>query len=97
MNKQEAIQRIGAVSTELHQRFGVAEIDLFGSLARDEADENSDIDLLVEFQGKADFDRFMDLRFFLEELLGTKVDLVTRNALKPRMRPLVEAEAIRVA
>jgi hypothetical protein len=64
---------------------------------RDEAGPASDIDILVDFQGRADFDRYMDLKFFLEGLLQRRVDLVTRAALKPRMRPIVEREAIRVA
>lgn len=79
------------------QRFRVKSLDLFGSLARDEGHPGSDVDLLVEFDGAATFDQFMDLKFFLEELLSRRVDLVTRAALKPRMRPIVEREAVRVA
>ncbi|MGH2456741.1 MAG: nucleotidyltransferase family protein [Candidatus Limnocylindria bacterium] len=52
---------------------------------------------LVEYDGAATFDRYMELKFFLEDLLGRKVDLVTRNALRPRRRPSIESEAIRVA
>ena len=78
------------------QRFRVRSLDLFGSLARDEGHPGSDVDLLVEFDGAA-FDQFMDLKFFLEDLLARRVDLVTRAALKPRMRPVVEREAVRVA
>jgi len=79
------------------QRFRVRSLDLFGSLARDEGHAGSDVDLLVEFDGAATFDQFMDLKFFLEDLLSRRVDLVTRSALKPRMRPIVEREAVRVA
>jgi predicted nucleotidyltransferase len=78
-------------------RLHVKALALFGSLARDEARPESDIDLLVEFDGEPTFDRFMDLKFFLEDLLGRKVDLVTRAALKPRMRRIVEREAMHVA
>lgn len=79
------------------QRFRVRSLDLFGSLARDEGHPGSDVDLLVEFDGPATFDQFMDLKFFLEDLLSRRVDLVTRAALKPRMRPIIEREAVRVA
>jgi hypothetical protein len=79
------------------QRHGVKSLELFGSLARGEARPDSDVDLLVEFEGAPTFDRFMDLKFFLEDLLVRRVDLVTRAALKPRMRSIVEKESIRVA
>ena len=69
---------------------------VFGSVARGEAGPDSDVDILVEFEGRATFDRYMGLKFFLEDLLGRRVDLVTRKALKPRMRPYVEREAIYV-
>ena len=67
------------------------------SVARDDAGADSDVDILVEFEGPATFDRYMDLKFFLEELLECRIDLVTRDALKPRIRPRVESEAIHVA
>jgi len=70
---------------------------LFGSVARDEAGPESDLDLLLEFEGPATFDLFMGLKLFLEDLLGCRVDLVMQKALKPRMRPMVEREAVRVA
>ena len=76
---------------------GVGELYLFGSVARDEAREESDVDLLVEFTGPPSFDRFMDLKFFLEDLLGIPVDLVTRRALKPILCSEIELDAIRVA
>jgi predicted nucleotidyltransferase len=79
------------------RRFGVRSLELFGSLARDEAHAASDVDVLVEFDDGPTFDQFMDLKFFLEDLLARRVDLVTRAALKPRMRPVVEREAVRVA
>lgn len=78
-------------------RFGVKDVAVFGSVARDEAGRANDIDLLVDFAARPDFDRYMDLEFILEGLLRRRVDLVTRAALKPRMRPIVEREAIRVA
>jgi len=81
----------------IHATFGVKDLMLFGSAARDELSPESDVDVLVEFEQQPDFDRFMDLKFFLEDLLKVKVDLVTRAALKPRMRPMIEKEAIHVS
>ena len=76
---------------------GVVSISLFGSVVRGEATLESDIDVLVEFDGPVTFDRYMGLKLFLEDLLGAKVDLVTPRSLKPRIRPQIEAEAVRVA
>ena len=93
---RDEILRILADHREELERFGVKSLALFGSAARDEAEAGSDLDFLVEFEGRAGFDKYMDLKFFLEDLLGTKVDLVTRKALKPRLRAYVEKEAIDV-
>lgn len=76
---------------------GVASLALFGSAARDDMAENSDIDVLVEFSGPATFDGYMDLKGYLRELLGRPVDLVTRNALKPALRARIAAEIVNVA
>lgn len=70
---------------------------MFGSVARGEATEASDLDVLVDFVGPATFDGFMGLKLFLEDGLGVKTDLVTRPALRPRLRARIEAEARRVA
>ncbi len=78
-------------------RLGVTSLALFGSTARDESHAESDVDILVEFEGPATFDRYVDLHFYLEELLGCKVDLLTRNALREQIRPFVEEELIPVA
>ena len=77
--------------------YGVKSLALFGSVARDEATVKSDVDLLVEFEGKVTFDRYMDLKFFLEDSLGCSVDLVSRKMLKPQIRDIVEREAIYVS
>ena len=76
---------------------GVVSLSLFGSFARGRPTPDSDVDLLVDFGGPATFDQYMGLKLYLEDLLGTQVDLVTRGGLRPRIRPLIEAEAIRVA
>ena len=76
---------------------GVSSLAIFGSVARDEAVAGSDVDVLVEFTGTATFDRYMDLKFYLEDLLGLRVDLVTRKALKARLVPVVERDLVHVA
>jgi len=95
MSKEDVVRRLTEHRQEL-VRFGVKSLALFGSVVRDEARPTSDVDLLVEFEGRATFDRYMDLKFYLEQLLGCRVDLVTRKALKPRLRPMVEKEALYV-
>ena len=76
--------------------FGVESLAVFGSVARDEAQDSSDLDVLVEFNGKVTFDRYMDLKFYLEDLLGVSVDVVTKKMLRDEIQATVEQEAIRV-
>ena len=96
MQKHDIIRLLQQHDTQLRARH-VAALHLFGSRARDQGRPGSDVDFLVDFNGPPDFDLYMDLKFYLEELLGCPVDLVTRNALKPALRPQIEQEAIRVA
>lgn len=85
-----------AHAAELVQR-GVLSLLLFGSVARDEARPDSDVDLLVELDRPSSFDRFMELKLYLEDLLQRRVDLVSARALRAALRPVVEREAVRVA
>jgi uncharacterized protein len=96
MHRQDVINLLEAHRTEI-RALGVKSLALFGSVSRDEARPDSDVDLLVDFEGRPSFDAFMDLKFYLEDLLKRKVDLVTEGALKPRMKPILDREAIRVA
>ncbi len=76
-------------------RFGVKRIGLFGSFARGEALDKSDVDVLVEFdEGKKTFDNFMELKFYLEELFGRDVDLVIETAIKPRLKNYIMRGAV---
>lgn len=95
MNKDEILKSLSEHRKKLDD-FGVKSIALFGSVVRDESRPGSDVDILVEFQEKASFDQYMELKFFLQDLLGCSVDLVTHRALKPRVRPYVEREALYV-
>lgn len=97
MKKQNALHLLQCNKDTIRQRFGVRHLSLFGSTVRDEARENSDIDVLVQFDGPATSDRYFGLQFYLEDLLGCPIDLVTDKALRPELRPHIEKEAIRVA
>jgi predicted nucleotidyltransferase len=77
------------------RRFGVRRLCLFGSCVRGEDNESSDLDFLVTFEKKS-FDAYMDLRAFLEELFGRRIDLVLSDAIKPRLKPYIVKEAIDV-
>ncbi len=78
-------------------KFKVKSLSLFGSAARDKMRRNSDVDFVVEFKGPTTFDRYMDLKFFLEDLLGRPVDLVTRKGIRPEIAPYIERELLHVA
>lgn len=97
VDRAAAFARLAELLPAARARFAVRELAIFGSVARGEATEASDIDVLVDFAGPATFDGFMGLKLFLEDSLGVKIDLVTRAALKPRLRARIEAEARRVA
>ena len=81
----------------LAERFGVASVCLFGSVARDRATPASDVDILVSFDGPATMRRIADAEGYLEKLMGRPVDLVTHKELKKELRPYIEAEAIDVS
>jgi predicted nucleotidyltransferase len=82
---------------ELHEKFFVKSLAVFGSVARGEAKENSDIDFVVEFDRPVGMVGFLKLKHFLEDLLHTEVDLATAGALHPHMKDSILKEAIRVA
>jgi uncharacterized protein len=96
MKRDEVIGFLSSHRQELEERFGVCSLALFGSVARNEAGPESDVDILVEFRETPGLTEYMRLKFWLEDRLGRQVDLVMSRALKPWAKPLVEAEAIRV-
>jgi len=91
-NYQE-ILKIIEENREKIRGFGVTSLGLFGSAVRGEATDISDLDFVVEFQKKT-FDAYMDLKEFLEGLFGCKVDLVLKDAIKPRLREPILKETI---
>lgn len=96
MNRMQALQALANAKPELARRLGVTRLALFGSTARDEARSNSDVDIVVSFDGPATSQRYFGVQFYLEDLMGCPVDLVTEKALRPGLRPYVEREAVNV-
>ena len=80
----------------LAMKFGVTKLALFGSTARGSATAVSDVDVLVTFDGPATSARYFGVQFYLEDLLGRPVDLVTDKALRPELRPFIERDAVNV-
>jgi predicted nucleotidyltransferase len=97
MSRQIVLDRLKSEVAELRVRFGVSSLALFESVARGDDHEGSDLDILVTFDGKATFDRFMGLKLYLEDTFGRPVDLGTPDTLRPEMRADVERDLIHVA
>ena len=94
--RREIMSRLAA-ERALLERYNVRSLSLFGSVARGEDAERSDVDLLVEFSRPIGFFQFVGLQRALEAILDRRVDLVTPNALKPQLRDRILKEAIRAA
>ena len=96
-DRDQILRLLSAHRQELAQRFGVKQLSLFGSAARDQLRYDSDVDVLVEFDGDATYDGYFKLQDYLQALLGRSVDLVTERGLKPRARQHVQKNLVRVA
>jgi predicted nucleotidyltransferase len=95
--RREELLRTLREGRAVWEPFGVAQLWVFGSVARDEATEWSDIDLLVEFDRPIGLIDFIRLRDALQALIGRPVDLVTPAALKRQLRDQIRSEAVRAA
>ena len=93
LTQEDILQQLNQNAGELKQNFSVRSIGLFGSLVRNEADSQSDVDILVDFT-ETTFDHYMDLKFYLERLFQRPVDLVTADTVKPRLKPVIERQVI---
>lgn len=93
----ETLHLLSEHKPELHRRFGVSSLAIFGSVARNEARPDSDIDVMVDFEDRGTFKSFMGTRFYIEDLLGRSVDLVTPDAIRPEIAPYIEKDLIHVA
>ena len=96
MNRDEVLNVLRAHKATLTQRFGVTELALFGSFARDQATDDSDVDVLVRFDVPPNWQRYFGAQGYLEDLLGRPVDLATNQDLRAEIRPYVEREVINV-
>jgi len=95
MNRQDIFQRLTQDQKEL-EHYSVKSLSLFGSVARGEEKETSDVDILVSFGKPIGLFAFIELKDHLEEILGTHVDLVTEQALHPRLHNKIIEESIHV-
>ena len=93
-NRKEILKILGD-NRDVICRYGVRRFGLFGSCARSECIEASDLDFVVEFEKKS-FDAYMDLKAFLEGLFSCRVDLVLVDTIKPRLRAAILEEAVHV-
>ena len=96
MNRARVLELLAQSKPTLVARYGVTDLALFGSTVRNTGGVDSDIDVLVSFDGPATSERYFGVQFFLEDLLGRPVDLVTDKALRPELRPFIEKEAVHV-
>ena len=93
VNDKATLIHLISNNRKLIQKFGVIKLGLFGSFVRDEANSDSDIDLLVEFQeNKKTYKNFIQLAYFLESLLGRKVELVTLKSISQFIKPYITKE-----
>lgn len=97
MSRDEALHILRSNWDQLQREFGVRSLLMFGSLARNDASGDSDVDLLVDFDRPTGYFGLVRLQFYLQELLGRDVDLGTRGSLRPSMQERIAREAIRVA
>ena len=96
MDPQQVLDVLAESKPVLAERYGVTRLALFGSVARGTPTADSDIDVLVVFDGPATSKRYFGVLFYLEDLLGRSVDLVTDKALRAELRPHIEREALSV-
>jgi uncharacterized protein len=95
MKRAETLKIVHLHQSQLKQ-LGVKSLNLFGSVARDQAHAQSDIDILVELDEPVGFFEFFQIKHYLEELLQSPIDLGTVDALKEHLRQPILEEAIRV-
>lgn len=96
MKREEAVKRLTMHRQKLTEQFGITSLAIFGSTARDEAADDSDVDVLVEFERPTSLFKLIRLQFYLEDLLDTPVDVGTVDGLRPRIREHVLAESVYV-
>ena len=96
MTKEEILLFLQEKKSFLVKNFGVQSIALFGSYARDEQKDDSDIDIAVEIESKNKFKSFFDLKYYLEENFQKRVDLGIESSIKPIVKKYIEKDIIHV-
>lgn len=96
MNRSHALELLAQSKPIVAARYGVTRLALFGSTARDAARGESDVDILIAFDGPATSERYFGVQFYLEDLFGCSIDLVTEKSLRAELRPYIEKEAVHV-
>jgi predicted nucleotidyltransferase len=95
ITKAELIETLTRHNKDIRIRFKVKDIGLFGSYVRGEQKKESDVDVLVEFEkGYKTFNNYMDLKFFLEDIFGLKVDLVIKDAVRTELKEYILTEVV---
>lgn len=94
MARDETLKILREYGAEIRERFGVKRLAVFGSTLRNEAGAESDVDVLVEFEGDPTFDGYWNVKGYLEGLLDHEVDLATNDMIGPEIRPYVERDLI---
>jgi len=93
MKRAQILDLLRSSKGEFEKRFSVRRIGLFGSMLRGDDTSESDIDIVVDMEHPT-FDKYMDLKFHLERLIGREVDLVLLESIKPRLKPRITREAV---
>ncbi len=96
LGRDQVLETLRAHKATLAERFGVTSISLFGSVARDQAKDNSDIDILVEFDSPPGWRNYFGAQVFLEDVLERPVDMMTLAEVRLEIRPYVEKDALNV-
>jgi len=96
MNRSRALELLAQSKQVLAISYGVKDLALFGSTVRNAARSDSDLDILVAFDGPATSQRYFGVLFYLEDLFGCPIDLVSEKALRAELRPFIEKEAVHV-
>ena len=96
MNRDQVLALLRASKAMLKERFVISGVALFGSFARDQAAEGSDVDVLVRFDAPPDWKRYIGAQEYLEDLLGRPVDLATDREVRVEIRGYVQRDAIDV-
>ena len=96
LSREDVLELLRSHKQTLNERFGVSEMSLFGSFARDEATEHSDIDVVVKFGEPPDWRRYFGAQAYLADVFGRRVDMARRHELRKEILPRVDLDLINV-